>query len=76
MPKTLEQLKAEAATAANALAAAQKQADAEAAAAAAPRTPDVILADLLEQLVMQLGNKLKLRVLIAEFKGATKQTVT
>jgi len=76
MAKTLEQLQTDAKQAADALARAQAALDAEAKAAAEPRAPEVVLTDLLEQIAMRLGNRPELRVLIAEYKGATKQATT
>jgi len=58
------------------LAAAQAAAAAEAKAIATPRAPEVIITDLFEQIALRVGNRPQFRLLIAEYRAATKQTAT
>jgi len=38
-----------------------------------PRAPEVVLTNLLEAIAMRLGNRPELKLLLAEYKAATKQ---
>lgn len=54
----------------------QASEDALAKVKAAPRSAEVVLAALFEAIAMRLGNRPDLKLLIAEFKAATKQPDT
>jgi membrane protein involved in colicin uptake len=71
--QTVAELQAAADKAQRDLKAAQDAAAAEAKVKAEPRTPEVVLGDLLGELVMLNGNRKPLQLLLTEFKAATKQ---
>ena len=76
MAQTLQQLQ-DAAKAANAaVVKAQADAAAEAKAKDTPRAPEVVLSDILANIAGRIGNRPDLRLLLTEFKAATKQTAT
>ena len=54
-----------------ALADAQAEHDAATKEPAPPRTPDVVLHDILDEINMRLGNRPSMRALLAEFKAGT-----
>lgn len=65
-------LQAVADSSAKALAVAQADAAALAKAQATPRVPDVVITDLLELIVMRLGNRKDMQLLLVELKTATE----
>lgn len=68
----LVKLKADADAAARKLATAEADAAALAKAKESPRTPDVVITDLLTLIVMRLGNRKDLQLLLAELKATTE----
>jgi hypothetical protein len=70
MPLTKDQAAANVAAAQKNLADAQAAEAALAPAAAGPRPPEVVMADLFDQIVMALHNRPQLRALVTEFREA------
>jgi len=68
--QTVAELQAEADKAQRNLKAAQDAAAAEAKVKAEPRAPQVVISDLLEAIVMRLGNRPELKLLLTELKAA------
>ena len=73
MAPSVADLKKASDAAASALAKAEADEAALEKARSSPRTPEVVLTDLLVLFAMRLGNRKDLQLLIAEYKAATKQ---
>jgi len=76
MAASVEQAAAAVAQAQRVLDAAKAAAAAETKATTTPRAPEVILADLFDQIALRIGNRPQFKLLIAEYRAATKQIAT